>query len=251
MTQKRLIALAAALALLPAPHPRQYRFTMEYFNFDSKGQFLQKQRIVGDYTAAEPGDDVRWTHVTLASGDSLTGGYAREEPQAYMEGFSYSPARERIFKPEFFKAFPPMATQAKNLVWDTFMFDAFALDLNKVKAGSPYHVPVWAVPLAGAGTFTNTDIQLTWVGVVERNKQECALIRYEAFFNAVEHELPGMTLVGRSDYWGDMWIALASGEIEYATLYEEVAGELRIAAQGAPRAINVVRKGSFERFPDR
>jgi len=249
MTHNRLISIAAVLALLPAPHPRQYRFTMEYFNFDAKGQCLQKQRIVGEYTAGEPGDDVRWTHVTLATADSLTGGYAREEPQTYMEGFSYSPARERIFSSEFFKAFPPMATQARNLVWDTFMFDTFALDLNRVKAGSPYHVPVWAVPFAGAGSFTHTDIQLTWVGVVERNKQECALIRYEAFFNTIEHELPGMKLVGRSDYWGDMWVALASGEIEYATLNEEVAGELRVSAQAAPRVVNVVRKGAFERLP--
>src|SRR6266576_1928798 len=120
MTQNRLIAIAAAgLALIAAPHPRNYRFTMEYFTFDTKGQFLQKQRIVGDYAAADPGDDVRWTRVTLASGDSLTGAYAREEPQTYMNGFSYSPARERIFSADFFKTFPPAATQAKNLVWDT------------------------------------------------------------------------------------------------------------------------------------
>src|SRR5476649_2129302 len=107
MTQNRVIAIAAALALVAAPHPRLYRFTMEYFTFDAKGLFPEKQRIIGDYTAAEPGDDVRWTHVTLANGDSLTGAYAREEPQTYMNGFSYSPARERIFAAEFFKTFPP------------------------------------------------------------------------------------------------------------------------------------------------
>lgn len=246
-----MIHIAAALALSIAPRPHLYRFTMEYFNFDSKGQFLQKQRIVGDYSAGDPGDDVRWTHVTLAAGQSLAGGYSREEPQTYMEGFSYSPARERVFSPEFFKAFPPMATQAKNLVWDTFMFETFALDLNKVRAASPYHVPAWAVPLAGTGTFKNTDVQLTWVGMVERNKQECALVRYEAFFNTVEHELPGLKLVGRSDYWGDIWVALATGEIEYATLYEEVAGELHLPAQPAPQAVNIVRKGTFERLLDR
>jgi hypothetical protein len=249
MTQNRLIATAAALALLAAPHPRAYRFTMEYFTFDTKGAFLQKQRIVGDYAAGEPGEDVRWTRVTLASGNLLTGAYAQAEPQAFMNGFTYSPARERIFSADFFKAFPPAATQARNLVWDTFMFDAFALDVSKVKEHSPYHVPIWAVPLAGPGTFTHSDIQLTWVGIVDRNKQECALVHYEAFFNSVEHQLPGMKLVGRSDYWGDMWIALASGEIEYATLDEEVAGELQMPSVPAPRVISVVRKGVFERLP--
>src|SRR5207244_2732858 len=124
MTQNRLIAVAAALAFLVAPPPKRvYRFTMEYFNFDSQGRFLQKQRIAGDYSAAEPGDEVKWTHVTLAKGAALAGGYGGEEPQRYMEGFSYSPARERLFAADFFKAFPPTATEAKNLVWDTFMFE--------------------------------------------------------------------------------------------------------------------------------
>jgi hypothetical protein len=235
--------MAGALALLAAPHPRSYRFTMEYFTFDAKGHFLQKQRIVGDYTAADPGDNVRWAHVTLASGDSLTGAYRQPEPQTYMNGFSYSPARERLFSADFFKAFPPGATQARSLVWDTFMFETFALDLNKVKASSPYHVPAWAVP----GNFA--DVQISWIGIVERNKQECALVRYEAFFNGVDRDLPGMKLVGRSDYWGDLWISIATGDIESATLYEEVTGELSGAAQPVPRIVSVVRKGVFERLP--
>jgi hypothetical protein len=54
MTQNRWIFTAAALAALAAPHARHYRFTMEYFTFDVKGHFVQKQRIVGDYTAGEP-----------------------------------------------------------------------------------------------------------------------------------------------------------------------------------------------------
>jgi hypothetical protein len=245
-------AVVVSLALAPAER-RQYRFAVEYFNFTSKGEFLQKTRIVGDYSAGEPGDDVRWARVTVASGTSLTGAYEAGEPQPYMEGFTYAPARERMFAPEFFKSFPPMATQAKNLVWDMFMLETFAHELSHVKAAapSPYHVPSWAVPLAGTGVFTNTDIQLTWMGIVERNKQECVLVRYEAFFNTVEHELPGIRLVGRSDYWGDIWVSLSTGDIDSATLYEEVVGELRLAAQSAPQAISVVRKGTLERIPSR
>src|ERR1700704_5823265 len=137
MTHSRLIAIAASLALL-APPRHAYRFTVEYFTFDAKGTFLQKQRVAGDYSAGEPGDDVRWTHVTLATGASLAGAFGAEEPQKYMEGFSYSPARERLFAAEFFKGFPATATQAKNLVWDTFMLEMFAQELPKAKAASPY-----------------------------------------------------------------------------------------------------------------
>ena len=107
------------------------------------------------------------------------------------------------------------------------------------------------MPLAGSGVFKNTDIQLTWMGIVDRNNRECILVHYEAFFNTVDHELPGIRLVGRSDYWGDIWVALATGDIEYATLYEEVVGELRLTPPSAPREINVVRKGTFERVSNR
>jgi hypothetical protein len=244
-----LIGAASVMVLLTAAERRQYRFAVEYFTFTSKGEFLQKTRIVADYSAGEPGDDVRWTHVRLAHGAALTGPYDPDEPQAYMEGFTYAPARERMVLPEFFKGFPATSTQAKNLVWDTFMLETFAQGLNHVKAAAPapYHVPSWSVPLAGSGVFKNTDIQLTWMGIVDRNNRECILVRYEAFFNTVDHELPGIRLVGRSDYWGDIWVALATGDIEYATLYEEVVGELRLTPPSAPREINVVRKGTFER----
>ena len=36
------------------------------------------------------------------------------------------------------------------------------------------------VPLAGMGTFQNRDIELTWVGISERNGEPCALIDYRA-----------------------------------------------------------------------
>lgn len=239
---------AAALMCLAAPETRSYRFSVEYVTFDAKGGFLQKQRIAGIYTAANPGEPVRWSRVTMANGASLSGAYAAEEPQAYMEGFTYQPDAQRLFTPDFFKGFPSTATQARNLVWDTYMLETFAENLKRVKDGSPYHLPSWAVPLAGTGTFKNTDIQLTWMGVVERSRKECALIKYEAFFNTVDHTLPGARLSGRSDYWGEIWIPIATGDIEWATLYEEVIGELTIGTPPTTRGVNVVRKGTFERI---
>lgn len=233
-----------------APQRHAYRFTVEYFTFDPRGAFLQKQRIAGDYSVGEPGDDVRWTRVTLAAATTLAGRYAPEEPQTYMEGFSYSPARERLFAPELFKGFPAAAMAARNLVWDTFMLETIALELPRVKASSPYHMPAWAVPLTSPGTVANTDLQLTWHGIVERNRRECALVHYEAFFNTLAYDIPGVKLAGRSDYWGDLWVALATGDIEYATIAEEMAGERRLAAQPDPQTVNIVRKGTFERLPD-
>jgi hypothetical protein len=243
MTWHSSVVAAAALALLPAlapPSTHRYRFVAEYFDFDAKGGFLQKQRLTADYAEGEPGENVRWSRVTLAVGASLAGGYGAEQPQKYMEGFAYSPARERLFAAEFFKGFPATATHAKSLVWDTFMLQTFAAEVPTVRAKSPYRLPAWQVPLARQGLVVRGDVQLTWVGVVERNRVECALVRYEAFFNGVERELGGAMRGARSDAWGDIWVSLATGDIDYATVNEEIAGEL-----------NVVRKGTFERLADR
>ena len=42
-----------------------------------------------------------------------------------------------------------------------------------------------------------------------------------------------MTLKGRSHYWGAIWVSLASRQIEYATLQEDVLGEMTLTGQAA------------------
>jgi hypothetical protein len=90
---------------------------------------------------------------------------------------------------------------------------------------------------------------LTWIGVSRRNGQQCALIDYSAFFNKVSIKTAGFELTGRSHYWGQIWVSLSTKQIEYATLYEDVLGEMTLGGQPAPRIVNVFRKGVFERLP--
>ena len=105
------------------------------------------------------------------------------------------------------------------------------------------------VPLAGTGNFQNRNIELTRTGAIERNSQRLAVLHYEAFFNRFNMDLPGgMKLTGRSDYWGDMWLAAATNAIDHATLFEKVVGELKLPSQPNPVIVNVVRRGTFERF---
>jgi len=72
------------------------------------------------------------------------------------------------------------------------------------------------------------------------------VIDYRAFFNPLDIATAAMTLKGRSHYWGAIWVSLATRQIEYATLDEDVLGELTLAGQGAPRTISVLRSGIFE-----
>jgi hypothetical protein len=57
----------------------------------------------------------------------------------------------------------------------------------------------------------------------------------------------GFEMIGRSHYWGQIWVSLTTKQIEYATLYEDVLGEMKLGAQPAPQVVNVFRKGVFER----
>ena len=221
-----------------------YRFVVDYFNFHPNGTFVSKQRIAGDYRRNDDGT-VEWSNVNIATAPALDATFGLGQRQTYMNGFRYRASGDLLFKPDFFKDFPATATQAKNLVWDTFMFETFAQQVAKLTE-TPYRLPPSDVPLAGSGTFQNANIELTRAGTFERGGQRLTVVHYEAFFNRLNHNLPGMKLVGRSDYWGDIWVLPATTTVQRATLFEEVVGELRIGSQPNPQIVNVVRRGSFE-----
>jgi hypothetical protein len=82
--------------------------------------------------------------------------------------------------------------------------------------------------MPGLGTFHNRDVELTLTGRSQRNGQDCAVIEYRAYFNPLEIATGGMTLKVRSHYWGLIWVFLTRREVEYATLYEDVLGELKL-----------------------
>jgi hypothetical protein len=247
----RTFAITSALLLTSVfgqTAPRTWHFTCDYYNLDLKGHLYGRQRYSASYTRGLPGDAVRWSDVTVANGNGWSGDFGPAQKQGFMEGFSYPHAdAANMMKPDFFRGFPPMAMQQRNLVWDTHMFEGFVADFDHLKPNVPYHVPgAGEVDLAGAGTFRNRDLQLILTGTAKRNGQDCAVIDYRALFNTLEGKTVAFALVGRSEYWGQIWVSLATRQIEYATLYEEVLGELTLQGQEKPMTISVVRVGVFE-----
>ncbi|MGA2186297.1 MAG: hypothetical protein ABSH47_25055 [Bryobacteraceae bacterium] len=228
--------------------PRTWHFTCDYYNLDVKGHLSGRQRYSASYTRGLPGDVVRWSDVTIANSSGWSGDFGPAQKQDFMEGFSYPHAdAANMTKPDFFRGFPPMAMQQRNLVWDTHMVEGFAAELDKLKPNIPFHVPgADEVDLAGAGTFRNRDLQLTLTGNSKRNGQDCAVMDYRALFNTLDVKTGTVALVGRSDYWGQIWVSLATKQIEYATLYEEVLGELTMPGMEKPMTISVVRVGVLE-----
>jgi hypothetical protein len=228
--------------------PRTYRFTVVYNSANTRGEIVYRQRISGEYTRGLPGDEVEWNNVTQAKAAAATAPFSPAQKCDYMEGFHYRDDISSTFKPGFFKGFPPSAVFERNLVWDTGMIERFGQNyLKRLKLNDPYHIASdKAVAMPDVGTFQNRDVVLEWVGRSERNGQKCALINYRAFFNPVAIANGGMTLNGRSDYWGEIWVSLATKQIEYATLQEEVVGEMKPLGQNKVQDINVFRIGTFE-----
>lgn len=247
----RTLALTSALLIASAvgqAAPRTWHFTCDYYNLDIKGHLNGRQRYSAFYTRGLPGDGVRWSDVTIANGKGWSDDFGQPQKQDFMEGFAYPWAdAASMMKPDFFRGFPPTAMQQRNLIWDTHMMEGFAGKLGELKLDVPYHVPgSGEVDLAGAGTFRNRDLQLTLTATTKRNGQDCAVIDYRALFNTLDAKNPGFELVGRSDYWGQIWVSLSTKQIEYATLYEEVQGELTLQGQEKPMNISVVRVGVSE-----
>ena len=230
--------------------PRTYRFVVDHTVTNTIGTVVQRQRVSGEYTRGLPGQEAMWKSVTVAESNGPAELSAPGQTRDFMEGFRYriGPGRlDDTMKPDFFKGFPPTAVFERNLVWDTGMLEMFGQDqFGQLKLNVPYKLmSAQDVHMPGIGTFQNRDVVLTWTGRSQRDGSECALIEYRAFFNPLEIANGGMTLKGRSHYWGEIWVSLSTRQIEYATLYEDVLGELKLG-QDLPRTISVFRSGIFE-----
>jgi hypothetical protein len=228
--------------------PREYRFTVVYYTANSKGEIVRRQRLTGDYTRGLTDGEVVWKNVAEADAEGATAAFGTAEKRDFMEGFRYPNDLARTLRPGFFKTFPATAVFERNLVWDTGMIEHFGQDFfGHLRLNEPYHdISNQDVNMPDVGTFHNREIVLEWIGGSQRNGQDCALIQYQAFFNPLKIVNGGMDLKARSDYWGQIWVSLATKEIEYGTLNENVQGEMKLAGQETTQAISVLRVGTFE-----
>ncbi len=243
----KTLLIITALVVMTA-QAQTWRFTCDYVYLDAKGHISRRERVLAFYTRGQDGT-ARWSNVTMAKAPGETADFGPAEKLEFMEGFSYArSSKEDTLRPDFFHGFPAMAMPERNLVWDTDMIEGFAEKLGKLEANVPWHVPdVANVPLGGTGSFHHKDLVLILTGATRRNGQECAVMDYRALFNTLEIKpTPGMMLTGGSNYWGQVTIARRTGQIEYATLFESVLGELMLQGQEKPMTVNVFRIGAFE-----
>jgi hypothetical protein len=228
--------------------PRTYRFILEYNTANTKGEVIYRQRVEGEYKRGLPNGEVAWSNVTVADAAGPDAPFQPAQKRDFMEGFRYRNDIDSTLKPDFFKGFPPTAIAERNLVWDTGMIEKYGQNyFDRLKLNEPYRsTSNDDVAMPGVGTFHSRNVALQWIGHSQRNGQDCALITYQSFFNSLEIANGGMTMQGRSDYWGEIWVSLATKQIEYATLYEVVVADMKLPGQDATQVVNVFRSGTFE-----
>lgn len=234
-------------ATVQSSGPLKYRLTTEYNILGPQGAEADTHVVTGDFTAK--GEELQWTSVTVGQSSGHAQAVKSTEHQKFMEGLHYTHAdSEKSTSADFFRDFPQMAIDEKNLVWDELMFDTLIRNhLDKLRLNQPLLAESGDVPLAGSGTFNNRRIELTWTGIGQRHGEECLLVHYEALLNTFSLKTDPVTVTGRSDYMGDIWVSIRTHQIEYATLVEEVAGTLtNIPGSSSPQPMHVLRLLTLE-----
>jgi hypothetical protein len=227
--------------------PQKYLVTTDHFNTDIFGNFINKMRVKGEYTRGLASGKAKWNNVTISMAMTRDAEFPQGNPVDYMEDFTYN-ISEDMLKPEAFATFGENSAFTKNLIWDMMGIEGFAwssfekLKLNESFADERFK---GKMDLAGQGSFENKDVQILWTGISERNGETCAVIEYRTFNNPLEYAGEGMSMRGRSHYWGTIWVSLEDKQIEHAVLYEDVVMEMNLPGQTSKQIMNAVREISF------
>ncbi len=229
---------------------QKFVVTTDHFNTDIFGNFFNKFRIKGEYTRGLPGDLVKWNNVTVAMAMARNAEFGKGDPVGYMENFTYK-VSEEIMKPEKFSTFTEHSAFTKNLVWDMMGIEGFAWAyFNELELNKPYKAAMFngKIDLAGMGSFENKDVNLTWKGITRWNNGEyCAVIEFITMNNPLEYAGEGMSMKGRSHYWGTIWVSVEDKQVEHAVLFEDVVMEFQLPGQTTKQVMDATREITYER----
>jgi len=226
---------------------QKYVVTTDHLNTDIFGNFFNKMRVKGEYTRGLENGIVKWNNCTIAMAMNRDTEFPAGTPISYMEDFSYN-VSENMLNAEAFANFGENSAFAKNLIWDMMAIEGFGWSAwNKLKLNEPYSAKDFngKMDLAGQGSFENKDLIFTWTGISKRNSENCAVIEFRTMNNPLDYSGEGMTMKGRSHYWGTIWISLEDKQIEHAVLYEDVVMEMNLPGQTNKQIMDATREISF------
>jgi hypothetical protein len=226
---------------------QKYVVTTDHFNTDIFANFFNKMRVKGEYTRGLENGMVKWNNCSVSMSMSRDAEFPAGTSISYMEDFSYLVTADML-NPENFTTFTENSAFAKNLIWDMMAIEGFGWSAwDKLKLNEPYSAKDFngKMELAGQGSFENKDVILTWTGISQRNGESCAVIEYQTMNNPLDYSGEGMTMKGRSHYWGTIWVSLEDKQIEHAVLFEDVVMEMQLPGQTNKQIMDATREISF------
>jgi len=213
---------------------RSYQMTTDYYDYNLKGDFLNKKRVTGTITHGLNGNSVQWNDVCISFSNTLNAEFSKGEYKDFMHNFTYIPNEEVLTQEFFNKNLPKADPHIMNLIWDALAFDALAYSYwNSLRLNEEFQAKSMnsELKLANIGTFENKDIRITWLGITKINDKLCAILKYSVMNNPLKVEFENISMSGRSHYWGEIYVSLSDKQIEYANLTEDVLTDMQIKGQ--------------------
>lgn len=210
-----------------------YLMVTDYYDYDLEASFIRKSRVSGNITWDLNNDSVKWNNVYISETRDFEAPFPKGQKQLAFENFKYQQS-EKALEEETFAGIPQVDFRLKNLVFDMLGFEVFAyaywdsLELNKEFCNHDLNAQV---EMAEDGTFENKELKLTWIGITEKNKEICAIIKYSQMNGKVNIHLENIKMKGRSHYWGEVYVSLSDKQIEYVSLAEDVITDVSIKGQ--------------------
>jgi hypothetical protein len=224
----------------------KYRMTAVYTNRDLYGNFMDKQKVSGEYTRGLENRFVSWNNIYVSGSKNFSEPFPAGKNQEYMENIKYVPS-PKMLDAGAFANFPPgpESVYAKNLVWDMMAIEGFAWDYtDSLKLNTVYRIPEikGEFAMADIGTYSHTEIQICWTGISVNNNELCAIIDYRALDNKIELSMEGFNTKGTEQYWGTTWISLKTGMIESAVMYSGTIQEIEVKGMADKFLVKTIRE---------
>lgn len=212
---------------------QRYNMTAIYTNRDLYGNFIGKEKIIGEYTMGLENGFVCWNNVYYSDSKEFSDNFPTGAKQEYMEDMKYIPS-EKMLDAHAFKDFPltTESVYAKNLIWDMMAIEGFAWNYSdSLQLNKSFTIPEvkGEFTMADIGTYSHQEIQLCWSGISTMDNKLFAIIEYRAIDNKVAMEMEGFKTRGTEQYWGTIWISLENRLIGKAVMYGGIIQEIEIA----------------------
>ncbi|MFH1213204.1 MAG: hypothetical protein V1681_03895 [Candidatus Neomarinimicrobiota bacterium] len=256
----KLRSVYVALDNLP-PFPQKQNNRLQKYqvsscltNRDISGNILSYIMTTANYSRNPADSSFKWNHVRIGTANPPQKEVADNSltPYPEMENFTYRLSPD-IVNEEFFNKFPndDRKQLIKMLVWDAALFEpSFWQHFDQMKLNEVIVVGNFKdqeILMGNFGAIKMKDLKFQWSGISKRNNELCALLQFRSFANPVRSDQEGMVISGRSLYWGDLWISLIDGDLEYGTLYEDFMMQMQITNVPSAQILDIQREVRFEK----